>query len=122
MRSSAVFAAVLLFAIAAPARAQGSADTLKVCADPNNLPFSNRAEQGFENRLAQIWAREAGRQVEYEWFPQRRGFERNTLERLMRYVDDLYLELKAELGAPTPTAPPPPRTRKRRQKASNNDG
>jgi len=79
MRSSTVFAAALLFAIAVPARAQSAADTLKVCADPNNLPFSNRAEQGFENRLAEIWAREAGRQVEYEWFPQRRGFERNTL-------------------------------------------
>jgi quinoprotein dehydrogenase-associated probable ABC transporter substrate-binding protein len=79
MRASTVFAAALIVSIAAPALAQDAADTLKICADPNNLPFSNRAEQGFENRLAQIWAREAGTQVEYTWFPQRRGFERNTL-------------------------------------------
>ena len=54
-------------------------ETLKVCADPNNLPFSNRNEEGFENKLAQIWARELGVELEYTWFPQRRGFERNTL-------------------------------------------
>ena len=64
----------------APAGAQAPWDTLKVCADPNNLPFSNRDEQGFENKLAQIWARELGVEVEYTWFPHRRGFERNTLQ------------------------------------------
>ena len=52
---------------------------LEVCADPNNLPFSNRAGEGFENRLAEIWARELGVGVEYTWFPHRRGFERHTL-------------------------------------------
>ena len=72
----AVVAVILLAAVATPV---GAADTLKVCADPNNLPFSNRAEQGFENKLARIWARESGAEVEYTWFPQRRGFERNTL-------------------------------------------
>jgi quinoprotein dehydrogenase-associated probable ABC transporter substrate-binding protein len=73
--------AVGVFALlaAAPALAQDAANALKVCADPNNLPFSNRAEQGFENKLARIWARELGVDVEYTWFPQRRGFERNTL-------------------------------------------
>ena len=65
---------------AAPAGAQQAPwDTLRVCADPNNLPFSNRNGEGFENELAQIWARELGVEVEYTWFPQRRGFERNTL-------------------------------------------
>jgi quinoprotein dehydrogenase-associated probable ABC transporter substrate-binding protein len=72
-------AAALLAAAAAPAGAQLETETLKVCADPNNLPFSNRAEEGFENKLARIWAREAGVEVEYTWFPHRRGFERNTL-------------------------------------------
>src|SRR5262245_42949587 len=72
----AVVALTLLAAVAAPV---GAAEPLKVCADPNNLPFSNRAEQGFENKLARIWARESGAEVEYTWFPQRRGFERNTL-------------------------------------------
>ncbi len=76
---------MLAAALLAVARARRPArklrgDTLKVCADPNNLPFSNRDEQGFENKLAQIWARELGVEVEYTWFPHRRGFERNTLQ------------------------------------------
>jgi quinoprotein dehydrogenase-associated probable ABC transporter substrate-binding protein len=80
MRATAVLAAaVLAGAAAAPAGAQLAAQTLKVCADPNNLPFSNRAEQGFENELARIWAGALGVEVEYTWFPHRRGFERNTL-------------------------------------------
>jgi quinoprotein dehydrogenase-associated probable ABC transporter substrate-binding protein/PQQ-dependent catabolism-associated beta-propeller protein len=74
----ALVAAPAAFA-AAPAAAQAPWDTLKVCADPNNLPFSNRNEEGFENKLAQIWARELGVEVAYTWFPHRRGFERNTL-------------------------------------------
>jgi mxaJ protein len=52
---------------------------LRVCADPNNLPFSNRAREGFENRLVEIVAREMGARVEYTWWAQRRGFIRNTL-------------------------------------------
>lgn len=52
---------------------------LRVCADPNNLPFSNHKEQGFENAIATLIARELGREVRYTWWPQRRGFVRNTL-------------------------------------------
>jgi len=52
---------------------------LRVCADPNNLPFSNRRLEGFENRIADLVARELGRHVEYYWQPQRRGFVRTTL-------------------------------------------
>jgi quinoprotein dehydrogenase-associated probable ABC transporter substrate-binding protein len=53
---------------------------LRVCADPNNLPFSNSREEGFENRIAQILARDLGLDgVAYTWWPQRRGFVRNTL-------------------------------------------
>jgi mxaJ protein len=52
---------------------------LRVCADPNNLPFSNQHEQGFENRLAQLLAKDLRRSVSYTWAPQRRGFLRNTL-------------------------------------------
>jgi mxaJ protein len=52
---------------------------LKVCSDPNNLPFSNQKGEGFENRLAELIAREMDARVEYTWFPQRRGFVRNTL-------------------------------------------
>ena len=53
---------------------------LRVCADPNNLPFSNRAEEGFENRIVQLLARDLGMKVEYTWWAQRRGFVRNTLD------------------------------------------
>jgi mxaJ protein len=52
---------------------------LKVCSDPNNLPFSNERGEGFENRIAELIAREMGRTVEYTWWAQRRGFVRNTL-------------------------------------------
>lgn len=53
--------------------------TFRVCADPNNLPFSNRKQEGFENKIAALLARELGREVAYTWWPQRRGFIRNTL-------------------------------------------
>jgi mxaJ protein len=52
---------------------------LRVCADPNNLPFSNDRMQGFENRIADLIARDRGTSVEYTWWAQRRGFVRNTL-------------------------------------------
>jgi quinoprotein dehydrogenase-associated probable ABC transporter substrate-binding protein len=52
---------------------------LRVCADPNNLPFSNRRGEGFENRIAELLARDMGLPLEYTWWPQRRGFIRNTL-------------------------------------------
>jgi quinoprotein dehydrogenase-associated probable ABC transporter substrate-binding protein len=50
-----------------------------VCADPNNLPFSNARGEGFENRLAELLARERGAELRYTWWAQRRGFFRNTL-------------------------------------------
>jgi mxaJ protein len=52
----------------------------RVCADPNNLPFSNHTQQGFENKIAELLARERGQQVVYTWWPQRRGFLRSTLQ------------------------------------------
>jgi mxaJ protein len=53
---------------------------LRVCADPNNLPFSNAALDGFENRLADLVARDLGLNgVTYTWWAQRRGFFRETL-------------------------------------------
>jgi len=54
----------------------------RVCADPNNLPFSAETEDGLENKIAEIWAHELGLPLEYTWFPQRRGFIRNTLKAL----------------------------------------
>ena len=51
----------------------------RVCADPNNLPFSNRQQEGFENKIAEVLARGLGQTVSYTWWPQRRGFLRSTL-------------------------------------------
>jgi mxaJ protein len=53
---------------------------LRVCSDPNNLPFSNAREQGFENRLARLLAEDLGAELRYTWWAQRRGFLRNTLK------------------------------------------
>ena len=52
---------------------------LRVCADPNNLPFSNRDGAGFENRIAELLAADRHAPLEYTWWAQRRGFVRNTL-------------------------------------------
>jgi mxaJ protein len=60
-------------------RAQQPKSQLRVCADPNNLPYSNSAGEGFENRLAQLIGHELRKPVEYVWWAQRRGFVRNTL-------------------------------------------
>jgi mxaJ protein len=52
---------------------------LTACADPNNLPFSNRAGQGFENKLAELIAADLHAKLDYIWWAQRRGYVRNTL-------------------------------------------
>jgi mxaJ protein len=52
---------------------------LTVCADPNNMPFSNQAQQGFENRIAALIAKDLGADVRYVWWAQRRGYVRNTI-------------------------------------------
>lgn len=56
-----------------------SKTALRVCADPNNLPFSNQKQEGFENKIADLIGREMQLPVEYTWWAQRRGFFRNTL-------------------------------------------
>jgi quinoprotein dehydrogenase-associated probable ABC transporter substrate-binding protein len=81
MRGAVTLATVAACAITAsawPARSHGAA-TFRVCADPNNLPFSNERGEGFENQIASLIARDLGERVEYTWWAQRRGFARNTL-------------------------------------------
>ncbi|MEM6942469.1 MAG: substrate-binding domain-containing protein [Pseudomonadota bacterium] len=51
----------------------------RVCADPANMPFSNEAGEGFENKLAELFAEKLGRELEYTWYPQTTGFVRQTL-------------------------------------------
>jgi len=55
------------------------ASELRVCADPNNLPFSNERGEGFENKIAELIAQELDAKISYTWWAERRGFIRNTL-------------------------------------------
>src|SRR5262249_25200405 len=52
---------------------------LRVCADPNNMPFSTDKGEGFENKLAELLADKFGKGLSYSWYPQATGFVRNTL-------------------------------------------
>jgi quinoprotein dehydrogenase-associated probable ABC transporter substrate-binding protein len=108
-------AAAALLCLAGPGVAQqaagdegpGQDKVLRVCQDPNNLPFSNRAEAGFENKIAALFAQELGWKLEHTWFPQRIGFIRNTLrakvENSSRFKCDLVIGVPAgfELAATT---------------------
>jgi mxaJ protein len=75
---------------------------LRVCADPNNLPFSNAAGEGFENRIVALIAGELGAELRYAWWAQRRGFLRNTLK---AEACDLVPGLPANLEGVRTTAP-----------------
>lgn len=74
-----VLAASLGFGQPNAALADGTDKVLRVCADPNNMPLSNQRQEGYENKIAELFARELGWALEYTWFPQRMGFIRNTL-------------------------------------------
>jgi quinoprotein dehydrogenase-associated probable ABC transporter substrate-binding protein len=52
---------------------------LRVCADPQNMPFSTENGEGFENKLAELFAAQLGKGLAYTWYPQAPGFVRNTL-------------------------------------------
>jgi quinoprotein dehydrogenase-associated probable ABC transporter substrate-binding protein len=71
---------VIVLALACPAIALAQGKTpLRVCSDPENMPFSNQKLEGFENRIASLIAKELGTTVRYIWWGQRRGFIRNTM-------------------------------------------
>jgi mxaJ protein len=74
-RFLSVTAVVIVAAIAS------CAGELRVCADPNNLPFSNQEQQGFENRIARVIARDLKASVHYEWQRMGRGFVREILNK-----------------------------------------
>jgi len=79
MTGAARWAMVGVLSLGSVASAGARAPELRVCADPNNLPFSNSKGEGFENRIAELVARDMGAKVRYTWWAQRRGFIRNTL-------------------------------------------
>ncbi|WP_043888378.1 quinoprotein dehydrogenase-associated putative ABC transporter substrate-binding protein [Methylophaga thiooxydans] len=55
-------------------------ESVRVCADGYNMPYSNKEKEGFDNRIAELLGEELGIPVEYYWFPQRIGFSRNTIK------------------------------------------
>ena len=76
----AALSLLLLASLAAPARADTAPqDVLRVCADPDNLPYSSADGTGFENRLARLLAMDLGTDLQYAWLPDRRGFVRKTM-------------------------------------------
>ena len=80
----------------------------RVCQDPNNLPFSNTRGEGFENRIAQLFADQLGAQLDYYSFPQRLGFIRNTLRFKLPgedYACDVVMGVPANYDQASPTRP-----------------
>jgi mxaJ protein len=59
--------------------APASAPELRVCADPANLPYSQRDGSGFENRIARLVAEDLGMRLSWFWQEQTRGFVRKTM-------------------------------------------
>jgi quinoprotein dehydrogenase-associated probable ABC transporter substrate-binding protein len=78
------------------------AGVLRVCADPNNLPFSNERGEGFENKLAEMLAADMHAELQYTWWAQRRGFFRNTLK---AGVCDVVVGVPASFELALTTAP-----------------
>lgn len=78
LRSAVLLPVIATLLVAGDARGQETRE-LRVCADPNNLPYSNERQEGFENKIAELIARELGATLSYTWWPQRRGVIRNTL-------------------------------------------
>lgn len=80
-RAIAFLAVLAMLGASATAQEPDEAErkALKVCADPNNLPFSNKQGEGYENKLAELFGREMGLPVETYYYAQRLNFVRNTL-------------------------------------------
>lgn len=75
---------------------------LRVCADPNNMPFSNERGEGFENKLAEMIAGTLGARLEYTWWSERKSFIRNSLD---QGRCDVVLGVPSTLDSITATRP-----------------
>src|SRR5215467_191909 len=84
----------------------GQAKEFRVCADPNNLPFSNNQLAGFENKIATLIANDLGIPVRYVWWGQRRGFVRNTINASLKDARcDVMISVPAGYDLLQPTKP-----------------
>jgi quinoprotein dehydrogenase-associated probable ABC transporter substrate-binding protein len=93
------FAILLLAVLSFSASAE---EKFKVCADPLNPPYSTKNRDGFENKIAELFAKELGQTVEYYWLPQRIGFIRNSLNAPLKDSDVESSEYKCDviMGVP----------------------
>ena len=98
--------AICFFSLPASA-ASPEAKAFRVCADPNNLPFSDHKREGFENKIAELFAKELVLPVEYTWYPQRMGFLRNTLMARLEggYKCDIIMGVPSNYGQTATTLP-----------------
>ena len=94
-----ILAGLCLVVSISPALAE---EKFKVCADPLNPPYSTKKEDGFENKIAELFSKELGQKVEYFWFAQRIGFIRNTLPASVneRDVDSDQYKCDIVMGVP----------------------
>ncbi|WP_442498838.1 quinoprotein dehydrogenase-associated putative ABC transporter substrate-binding protein [Methylobacter sp. sgz302048] len=94
-----VLAGLFLTAMTFSAAAE---EKFKVCADPLNPPYSTKSQDGFENKIAELFAKELGQTLEYTWLPQRIGFVRNTLNAPLKENDADSKEFKCDviMGVP----------------------
>jgi mxaJ protein len=80
MKTLRLSGSIVLLALVMSAGTTSARRELRVCAEPDNLPFSNQKLEGFENKLAELIAADLDATVTYAWFRQRRGFIRRTLQ------------------------------------------
>lgn len=90
------------------AKGQPEREVLRACADPSNMPMVNKAGEGYENKIAELFAAKLGLPLEYYWVPQQMGFGRLSLTEYLdekgRYACDLVLSAGAafDVGQVTP--------------------
>ncbi|MGI9026094.1 MAG: quinoprotein dehydrogenase-associated putative ABC transporter substrate-binding protein [Burkholderiaceae bacterium] len=113
MASAPLFAAAaLLLSFSSASLAQGvdaeKRTELRVCQDPNNLPYSNSKGEGYEDKIAELFAKELGLPLKYYFFPQRMAFIRNTLRFKVPGADypcDLVMSVPKGFDQVSATAP-----------------
>ena len=107
-RLAAVLAALLVATASASAVADPARTAFRPCIDPSNLPFANEKGEGFENRIADLFAQKLGIPVQSYAFPQRMNFIRNTLRYRLPGEDfrcDIVMSVPASYDQAWPTAP-----------------
>lgn len=96
LRTLLLLSGLLFAAIASPANAE---DKFRVCADPLDPPYSTKNGDGFENKIAELFAKTLGQNLEYTWFPNRMGFIRNTLTATIGDTEEYKCDVV--MGVPT---------------------